>query len=159
MQKFMWMAAGLLIAMTGAAVALDRVAILEAVHSGKCLDVGQFSKDPGAPIIQFSCTGADNQKWTIKDTGKGAHEITVAHSGMCMDVFGASNDDATPIVQYPCNGQANQRFLISEANGVVRITSVSSSKCLDIEGGVTTDLAKLIQFACGDRPNQQFRLK
>jgi hypothetical protein len=45
------------------ALAADRVVQIESVQSKKCLDVSRFSKKPGAQIIQYSCTGGDNQKW------------------------------------------------------------------------------------------------
>lgn len=116
-------------------------------------------KEPGAPDIQYSCTGGDNQRWTIRNRGNGVHEIVAAPSGMCMDVTGASLEDAEAIIQYPCNGQANQGFRIVETSGRLTITNDHSLKCLDIEGGVATDEARLIQYSCSGQANQQFRLK
>lgn len=159
MHRFLCACAVLPIAMGQGALAIDRVAHIESVHSGKCLDVPGFSTDPEAPVIQYSCTGDDNQKWRIRDRGNGVHEIVAAHSLLCLDVLGASMEDVAPIIQYPCNGQANQGFRIVETDGRVTIVSDHSLKCLDIEGGVATDGARLIQYACSGQPNQQFRLK
>jgi hypothetical protein len=159
MHKVLWTCVALLIATGQAVFAIDRVAQIETVHGGKCLDVSGFSKEAGAPVIQYSCTGGDNQKWRVRDRGNGVHDIVAAHSGMCMDVTGSSMEDVAAIIQYPCNGQANQGFRIIESDGRLTITSDHSLKCLDIEGGAATDGAKLIQYACSGQPNQQFRLK
>lgn len=157
MHRLWWACAISLIVTHQAALAIDRVAQIESVHSNKCLDVSGSSKEPEAPIIQYSCTGGDNQNWAIKDRGDSVHDITAIHSG--LDVFGASTEDAAAIIQYPCNGQANQGFRITEMDGVLTITSANSAKCLDIEGGAVTDQAKVIHYACSGQPNQHVRLK
>ncbi len=159
MLKFLLACMAALIAMVQPAFANDRVGRLESVHSGKCLDVLGASKESAAPVIQYACSGDDNQKWTIRNRGNGVHDIIAVHSGMCMDVTGASMEDSEAIIQFPCNGQANQGFRIVETDGRATIINDQSLKCLDIEGGVTTDAARLIQFACSGQPNQQFRLR
>ena len=140
MHKFFWACAMWLMLADQAALAADRVVQIESVQSNKCLDVSGFSKKPGAQIIQYSCTGGDNQKWAIKDRGNGVYDVTAVHSGMCMDVSKASKEDLAPVIQYLCNGQANQGFSLSETDGLFTITSANSGKCLDIEGGVACPL-------------------
>ncbi len=41
---------------------------LNAVNSGKCLDVEGISKSNGANIHQWTCWGGDNQKWSLNPT-------------------------------------------------------------------------------------------
>jgi hypothetical protein len=38
-------------------------------HSGKCLDVAKAGTLDGADVIQWSCNGGSNQKWTFSDPG------------------------------------------------------------------------------------------
>jgi Ricin-type beta-trefoil lectin domain len=136
----------------------DRLVEIKPVHSEKCLDVAQFSKKPGAQIIQFPCTGLANQRWRIRHVGHGFHTITALHTRMCMDVKEGSSDNQAEIIQFPClKGNNNQKFLIAKVGDVFEIRSVSSSKCLDIEGGTIIEGAKLIQFECLHQTNQRFR--
>jgi Ricin-type beta-trefoil lectin domain/Ricin-type beta-trefoil lectin domain-like len=157
-----------------------------AVHSEKCLDVFEASRQERADIVQFPCHGGPNQRWTIKELKPpdvpfgvtGLHHITVLHTGMCMDVFNFSVDNKAKLIQFNCHNGNNQRFIMDSGppppppppgqsplppeeiifHMRFQIKAVHSSKCLDIDGGTILDLARLIQFDCHGGTNQQFRL-
>ena len=95
MHKFFWACAMWLMLADQAALAADRVVQIESVQSNKCLDVSGFSKKPGAQIIQYSCTGGDNQKWAIKDRGNGVYDVTAVHSGSVCRAAASDRIDAS----------------------------------------------------------------
>ena len=54
---------------------------LVARHSGKCLDVSGVSMDDGAPVIQWTCNGGLNQRWTLQPASDGYYNLVAGHSG------------------------------------------------------------------------------
>jgi|SRR4051812_44830198 hypothetical protein len=46
------------------------------VNSSKCLDVGWFSQDAGASVLQATCTGTDNQLWAFYNVSNGSLGLT-----------------------------------------------------------------------------------
>lgn len=52
--------------------------------SGKCMDVAQYSLDPGAQVWQYHCTGAANQQWKLVPV-TGGYNIVGVQSGLCLD--------------------------------------------------------------------------
>jgi len=180
MHRFVLVAALPLMLASNMAFGLDTPPniLIQAVHSEKCLDVFEASRQERADIVQFTCHGGPNQRWTIKELVPpdvpfgvtGLHHITVLHTGMCMDVFNFSVDNKAKLIQFNCHNGNNQRFIMDsgpppppgQVLNIFRvrfhIISVHSSKCLDIQDGTILDLARLIQFDCHGGTNQQFRL-
>lgn len=67
--------------------------------------------DDYTPIIQYTCTGADNQRFKVAAVANGQVEVRT-FAGKCLDVKAASPDDYTSIIQYSCTSAYNQRFWI-----------------------------------------------
>lgn len=132
---------------------------LQAVHSGKCVDVAAVSMEDAANIHQWSCNGKTNQQFSLRDLGGNLYELKAVHSGKCADVGGWSNSDGGNIIQWPCHGNNNQKWqLIERGNGEVQFRSAHSGKCLDVSGISTGDGANIHQWACHSMGNQRFRL-
>jgi hypothetical protein len=68
-------------------------------HSGKVIDVKDFSQDRGAPIIQWAKHQGPNQRFRLQPIGGGFYRIVAKHSGKVLDVFGASRDNGAAIIQ------------------------------------------------------------
>ncbi|PLS67685.1 MAG: hypothetical protein CV045_12210 [Cyanobacteria bacterium M5B4] len=82
---------------------------LVAKHSGKCLDVSGGSKANGAPIVQWTCHGGNNQVW--EQDGWSNDQLKSVHSKKCLDVAGASRSNGAWAIQYDCNfNTKNQNF-------------------------------------------------
>ncbi|MEU5262132.1 ricin-type beta-trefoil lectin domain protein [Amycolatopsis sp. NPDC021455] len=72
------------------------------VFGDKCLDGGAS----GAQVLSRSCTGQDNQKWTLGQDGS----IRNTRSGLCLDVERAATANGSHVILWTCNGQPNQKW-------------------------------------------------
>lgn len=132
---------------------------LQAVHSGKCVDVSAANTADGANIQQWSCNGSKAQQWSVKDLGGGAQELRAVHSGKCADVAAWSMSDGGNIHQWSCNGQNNQKWqLVNIGSGEFQIKSVHSGKCFDVAGAGKADGTNILQWACGSSGHKKFKL-
>jgi hypothetical protein len=124
----------------------------------KCFDVRGGSTGNSANLIQYTCSGAANQKFDIVPTSDGRVEIRT-FAGKCLDVRGASTSNSTEIIQYTCSGAVNQKFWVdSIGNNQVRIRTFAD-KCLDVQGGSGGNSAKIIQYSCTGDYNQRFMIR
>src|SRR5262249_49066802 len=92
---------------------LNATRTLTAVHSGRCMDVKDFSTADGGLVQQWDCSGNANQQWQFKDMGNGQHEIINVNSGKCLDVSGVSKSNGAVVHQWRCHGKANQLWTLS----------------------------------------------
>lgn len=132
---------------------------LQAVHSGKCVDVVGLGTADGANIQQATCTGAANQQWALKDLGNGVYEMKGVQSGKCADVGAWSTSNGGNILQWSCHGGNNQKWVFTDlGSGQYQLKSVHSGKCLDVSGISTADGANIHQWTCHTMGNQKFKL-
>lgn len=119
---------------------------------GFCLDIRDWSTEPGGDAIVWDCHGGANQLFEKLPTPTGAFSLRNLHSGLCLDVQGGSDDDGANVFQWTCNGRSNQLW---EQWDDHTVRSVDSKKCLDVRGGggwgPGTDV---IQWSCNARSNQ-----
>ncbi|OQD43094.1 hypothetical protein BUL40_08370 [Croceivirga radicis] len=78
---------------------------LQAVHSGKVVDVANSSTNAGANVIQYRNNGTNAQKWTIVDAGFNSYHIISVLSGyyLGIDATGniiVDNEDGTDIYRW-----------------------------------------------------------
>jgi hypothetical protein len=132
---------------------------IQSVHSGRSIDVKDFSLADGAAIQQWGYGGGFNQRWVPVPQGNGEYLLkSTLHSGKCLDVDGWSTANGANIIQWPCHGGANQRFRLNHAgNGQFSVVSVHSGKCLDVAGWSTADGARILQWDCHGGNNQKWR--
>ncbi|WP_037973187.1 RICIN domain-containing protein, partial [Streptosporangium amethystogenes] len=76
-------------------------------HSGKVLDVYNFSTANGGSIVQWADGNGTNQQWRVADNG-GYVRLISRHSNKALEVQGASTADGANIVQYDDWGGNNQ---------------------------------------------------
>jgi hypothetical protein len=77
-------------------------------NSGKCLDVYNWSKQPGATIDQWSCGNRQkNQEWGPRAVGS-LVEIINENSGLCLISDAVAGDGVT---QAACTGNAGELWL------------------------------------------------
>lgn len=142
-----------------AALDLSGVTALTAVSSGKCVDVTGSSTANGAKLQQNTCSGANNQRFTIKDMGNAQYELVNVNSGKCLDVTDKSTSNGAVMQQWSCAGSSNQLWtLVSKGTGIYQVKSVLSGKCLDITGVSNANGAAIQQWSCGSGTNQQFAM-
>lgn len=83
---------------------------LLAVHSGKSLDVNNWSLDNGGNIIVWDDAKGANQQWYLEYAGEGWFYIRSRHSSHCLQIQNASTANAANIQQGAKNGSANQQW-------------------------------------------------
>ncbi|WP_182908593.1 pectinesterase family protein [Microbispora sp. H13382] len=131
---------------------------ISVTKSGMCLDVVSGSKDNGALLQQWGCSGAAWQQFTLKSAGSGVFTIVNVNSGMCVDVPGGSTTSGVQIQQWGCaDGQTNQQWrLVASGSGTYQIVSVASGLCLSDKGASTSSGAAVIQETCTANTNKQW---
>lgn len=73
---------------------------VKARHSGKVLDVYNFSTADGANIVQWSDGNGTNQQFRIADSDSAYVRLINRNSGKALEVQGASTADGGRVVQY-----------------------------------------------------------
>lgn len=73
------------------------------------MDDSGGSTAAGAQVIQWTCTGSSNQRWTVT-AGSGGYAITSQRSGLVLTT--ASTSDGSLVTQQPDTGSALQRWTI-----------------------------------------------
>jgi glucosylceramidase len=79
---------------------------VEAVHSGKVVDVSGFSKDDGANIHQYAYNGTPNQQFVFVPTDSGYYKLIAKHSGKVVEVEGCSAAFGANVRQWSNNNQS-----------------------------------------------------
>ncbi len=127
-------------------------------HSGKALDVSEFSQADGATVWQWSLTNGPNQRWVLEPQADGTYRIVAAHSGKVLDVAEYSTADGGRIHQWSWHGGPNQRWRVEPlGDGTARIVSVHSGKVLDVAEFSTADGGRIHQWSWHGGPNQRWR--
>ena len=130
-------------------------------NSGKCLDVGNWSRTNNAAVNQFDCHGGANQRWyTWTVPGTNAQLIINDWSGQCLDIPGYSLANGAQLQQFSCHGFGNQQFrsTLFLSNIAFRYQNSNSLKCLDIPNASTASGVRVQQFTCHTGTNQQWRM-
>lgn len=80
-----------------------------AQHSNRCVDIPGASTTNSVTAVQWGCSTATNQRFTLSDGGDG-YQLVAQHSQKCLDVGGSSQAENTAVIQYSCSSSANQRW-------------------------------------------------
>lgn len=114
--------------------------------SGRCLDVPDSNRTPGAVQLQlYDCLHTEGQVWRLPPgaiTGPG---------GLCVDVADADPASASTTQLYTCNGTDAQRWYTT-GDGTIRVFG----KCLDVANAATTNGTPLLLFDCNATGAQQW---
>ncbi|MFB8385320.1 RICIN domain-containing protein [Streptomyces rubiginosohelvolus] len=89
--------------------------------TGNCLD---SSLDHG--LRSYPCNGMSYQRWGLRSSANGAHQLRNHATGLCLD------DGGREVAARPCDGRAAQKWtLTSREDEAVRLANVSTGRCLD----------------------------
>ena len=135
--------------------------------SGLVLEVEGEATTEGTRIEQYTDTGKDHQRWSLKPAGPGNEDfynIENVHSTMSLEVVGYSTDPGAEIVQRPYgDGPFHRQWKLVPVAGktdVYTIANRNSGLVLDDEYGQTDPPAPVKQYASWDAPDgrQQWQL-
>jgi galactose oxidase len=127
--------------------------VIVAKHSGKCLAVTDASTINGATTVQYNCTGANHQQWTIRPYAD-AYQLIARHSGQCLNVSDSLLTDGAKVVQRPCTGLNNELWYAQGSGDYFRLVAKHSGKCLNVNGYGQKNGDRLSQWACLNSNNQ-----
>ena len=129
-------------------------------RSGKCLDLENGSTADGANVRQWSCNGADAQKWRIEDQGDDTSRLVNVASGKVLDVAACSSADGADLRQWSWLNNTCQRFrLIVTDAGWVRLVNAATGKVADVADCGSADGTDVRQWTWLNNTCQQWQLK
>lgn len=126
----------------------------ENLNSGKCLAVPSDSTANGTELIQWTCTGNDDQVWTpLAVAGGDGNRIKLVnyHSGKCLAIGGSSTAAGANAIQWECNNNTDQIWIRDSA---LRLRNLNSDLCLAVPNSSTANGAKLVQWTCTTNTDQ-----
>jgi hypothetical protein len=83
---------------------------ITAVHSGKAIDVYNWSLENGGSIDAWDDSKASTQQWYLDYAGDGWFYIRSRLSAKCLDVYNSSTTAGANIVQWDKNSGTNQQW-------------------------------------------------
>lgn len=126
-------------------------------HSGLNLDIDTSADAAGANLLQWSATGADNQKFNVTDLGNGTYSIRPAHTNMSLDVWEWSTEAGADVRQWDYTGAENQKWVIDDlGNGYHGIISAYNGLSLDVWEWSTEAGGDIRQWTYSGAENQQW---
>ncbi|GAA1407325.1 pectate lyase family protein [Catellatospora coxensis] len=152
-------AVGAVVAAPAQAVTIDTGAwyVIVSRHSGKAVDLYNFSTADGAPIVQWARNDGYQQQWQFVDAGSGYYKLRSRQSGKFLELPNAN--DGTGLVQNPDNGTTRQHFAVRDTDsGYVKFLNRHSGKALDVWEWSTADGGIISQFADLNGWNQHWQL-
>ncbi len=128
-------------------------------HSGKAMDVYNWSTSDGARIVQWTRGDGANQQWQFVDSGGGYYRLRSRHSGKVLDVSSRSTADGAQIIQWADGNGTNQQFRLADSDGgYVRLIARHSNKAVEVQGASTANGANVVQYFDWGGANQQWQL-
>jgi pectinesterase len=132
---------------------------LKVTTSGKCLDVVAGSKDNGAQLQQWGCSGDTWQQFTVVSGGSGVYTLRNVNSGRCLDVPGGAATSGLRLQQWGCGDGTKSNELwrfAGSGSGTYQVISVATGLCMSDEGASTASGAAIIQETCTANSNKQW---
>ena len=126
---------------------------ITAAFSGKCFEVSDMSTADGALIVQNSCTGAENQQWTLRPY-LDAYQLIAKHSGKCLAVQDASKSDGAKAIQLSCKDKDSQAGYAWQYGSGFELAARHSSKCLAVRATHRRATGHKVQSTCDHNADQ-----
>lgn len=132
---------------------------LVSLMSGLCLDISASSTAPGANVQQWTCNGADAQRFTIELEEGGGATLRAQVSDLCVAVEGGAGAAGANVVQGPCEDSAAVLRLENIGVGYYRLVFAGSDHCLDVAAGSTAPGGNVQRWHCNHLAPQIWRLE
>ncbi|GAA0306595.1 pectate lyase C [Gracilibacillus halotolerans] len=161
MIAFTLLVGSLVFAESTAAISLDSSKSYKLInrHSGKALEVFEWSTNDGGNVVQYDDLGGLNQQWRIVNVGEGFFKITNLHSLKALEVHDWSTEDGGNVSQWHDWNAASQQWSIQEVgNGFVKIINRHSGKALEVFDWSTENGGNVVQWTDWGGASQQWRI-
>ncbi len=138
---------------------IDGIHRIQAVHSGKALEIPRRSTSAGTSARQRTWTGANHQRFVVTNLGDGGYRIAALHSGLALGVEDTSPGNGALVVQSPWTGADNQVWnIIHNGDDSFRFVAKHSGRVLDVSEASTADGAAIHQWQWTGGENQRWHL-
>jgi hypothetical protein len=132
---------------------------LTAQHSGLRLDITGGSMLDGAQAQQWTATGANPQRWTLRRQSDGSYMMQNVQSSKYLEVDANSISDGARVQQWAATGCACQKWFFDYVgSGLYQVRAAHSNKMLDVAAGSTAAGAIVQQWPDNDARPQRWRL-
>jgi hypothetical protein len=132
---------------------------IENSSSGYSLNVMGAATTNGAPIIQWSYSGAGNELWTFIATSNGYYQINSVESGKDIVVQNASTTNEAKIIQWTFGSSGDDQWEpVLNTNGTYTLFNLKSGKVLDDPGDSKSAGTQMDQYSNQGEPWQQWDL-
>jgi hypothetical protein len=111
---------------------------ITAVHSGKSLDIYNWSLSNGGNIIVWDDAKGNNQQWYLEHAGDGWFYIRSRHSAKCLEVQNASTANLANVQQRDVAGAANQQWRFIPVDAPVEFEAPTAPANLSITARSTS---------------------
>lgn len=96
---------------------------ITAAHSGKAMDVNNWSLDNGSNIIVWDDAKGANQQWYLEYREDGWFYIRSRHSALCLDVVNSGTASGAGIIQMELNEKTSQQWRLIPAGAPVEFNA------------------------------------
>ncbi|MFJ6776532.1 RICIN domain-containing protein, partial [Kitasatospora sp. NPDC091257] len=134
--------------------------MLVAKHSGKCIDVQQFSTTPNTTVWQYQVNNTANQQWIIVNSGGGVYRIYSVNSLLCLGPQNGAGGSSVPIAQLtPTTAGYLYWHVVDQGGGYYRLWNYDNGYSIDVSGSSTANQAAIIQYGNTGGDNQRFSMR
>ncbi len=113
---------------------------ITAVHSGKSLDLLNWSLSNGGNIIVWDDVKGNNQQWFLEYAGDGWFYIRSRHSAKCIEVQSSSTANQANVQQRDMVGSPNQQWRFIPVDAPVEFVAPAAPANLTAIAGTTSVL-------------------
>jgi hypothetical protein len=114
--------------------------------SGQAMSVQNASAADGAPVVQTTYGGGQEQLWNLNYDSAGYFNLTNVNSARVLDVNSSSTADGASIIQYTSNGGDNQKWrIVDKGAGYYQLVNKHSGKVAEVSASSTGEGAPLDQ--------------
>lgn len=126
-------------------------------NSGKVLGITASSFGEGTSAVQWSDTGAADQRWHL--AGDGGYDTLVnKNSALNLGVYAASTTRGAAAVQWSENGSYDQQWSLVPTGSYYKLVNRRSGKVLGVDSASTADGAQVVQWNDTGAEDQQWLL-
>jgi galactose oxidase len=126
---------------------------IAAASSDQCLTISGASTAAGAGAVQYPCSSAASQEWTVEPYGSGTFRILEEATGDCLVVSGAATYAGVQLVQEPCTGVNNELWSFVAQGNYYQAINKNSGECMSVSGGSLASSDPITQWPCATASN------
>ena len=128
-------------------------------NSGMVMDVAGGNATNGTTILQWTNSGANNQKFVLNEVSFGVYSVLCVQTSKSLNVTGASTANLAKVVEWDYTGAANQKWQLEvTTDKYYKFRATNSNKILEIISAGVTAGDTIVQNDDNNQTNGQWSL-